>query len=122
MERVKQVLGPGGLQIPEELMERCGIKEGTPLIVELHRFLIKVFPEEVTKRDIEERALVYLLENVGDALGIGEPVQKDGRWVVPVLLPYAQRQVGELIFSTSGELLLQESSTPKQILEKVDAD
>jgi len=122
MERFKQDIGPQGLQIPKEIAERCGIKEGVSAIIEIHRQWIKIFPEEAREGEIINSALIYLLENVGDAVGVGKPISKDGKWVVPVTLPYAMKQVGELVFSKSGNLILPESSPIEQILKRINED
>ena len=45
MERVKESAGPTGLQIPQEILERCGLGEGTSVIIEPHRSWIKIAPE-----------------------------------------------------------------------------
>lgn len=120
MEKVKELVGPMGLQIPVAILERSGLGEGTPVIIELHRSWVRIAPERTTQADIENRALGYLLHSLGDAIGIDTPVQTDGQWLVPVVLPYAQKRIGQLAFSLSGNLLPAESSSIEEMLGRVD--
>jgi len=119
MKKVKEWVGPTGLQVPQEILERCGLGEGTPVIIELHRSWIKIVPEIVSE-EIENIALSYLLNNLGDTVGIDTPVLKDGQWTVPVVLPYARKRIGQLVFSPSGNLLIGESSPMDEMLRKVN--
>ena len=122
MEKLKQKLGPEGLYIPTEIMERCGIEEGKSIALELHRHWIKILLEEIADKEIENIALDFLLENVGDAVGVSNPVSKDGKWIVPVRLSYAKKEIGELVFSKAGTLIPEESTSLEQILKKVNED
>lgn len=120
MEKVKESVGPKGLQIPVQVLKRSGLEVGTPVIIELYRSWIRIAPERIAQPDIENSALSYLLHNVGDAIGIDSPVQSDDQWLVPVVLPYAQKRVGQLVFSLSGNLLPAKSSSVEEMLGRID--
>ncbi|ODS36518.1 MAG: hypothetical protein A7316_09965 [Candidatus Altiarchaeales archaeon WOR_SM1_86-2] len=120
MQKLKEHVGVNGLCIPTQIMEEYGIKEGSSVTVELDRGCIKIFPKEVTPDEIENNALGYLLENVGDAVVIEKPEFCKDKWNVPVL--YAEKEVGRLVFSKSGGLISDESSAPREIIERINED
>ncbi len=118
MQKLKEEVSGSGLCIPKQIMEWYGMREGSSAIVELGRGCIKIFPEEVTQEEIENCALEYLLENVGDAVVIEKSKFHDDKWHIPVL--YARCEVGELVFSRSGGLIPGESTDPEEIIKRIN--
>lgn len=120
MERFKTELSSEGLSVSREIMERWGIREGTPLVLEFHRSWIEIRPETVTEEQLENRALSYLLEHVGDALAVGKPQDKGDRWSVPVMVSYTGKSLGHLVFTGSGALLPDQSTPLEEMLAHID--
>jgi len=120
MERLKEQVGPTGLKVRPKVLRRYGWGEGTSVIIELHRSWIKIVPEMVSKEEIENAALSYLLNNLGDAVGIDIPIFKDDQWIVPVVLTYARKRLGQLVFSPSGDLLIGKSSSVNEMLTRIN--
>ena len=111
MTRVMQRVGANGLQLPKELVERWGAKEGQEVIIELTRFFIRIVPVELDAVEIADRAATYVFDQVGDATAVGQPERVGERWQVPVLLSYRPKQLGMLTYSLRGELLPEESDS-----------
>jgi len=120
MERLKTEVSSEGLSVSREIMERWGIREGTPLVLEFHRSWIEIRPETVTEEQLENRALSYLLEHVGDALAVGKPQDKGDRWSVPVMVSYTGKFLGHLVFTGSGALLPDQSTPLEEMLAHID--
>lgn len=115
MTRVVQRVGANGLQLPKELVERWGIKEGQEVIIELTRSFIRILPAELDAAEIADRAASYVFDQVGDATAVGQPERVGERWRVPVLLSYRPKQLGVLSYSLRGELLPEESDSAQMM-------
>ena len=122
MTQVVQRISANGLQLPKELIEQWGAKEGQEVIVELERSFIRIVPAEVDAAEIADRAATYVFDCVGDATAVGRPERVGDRWRVPVLLSYRPKQLGVLIYSLQGELLLEESDSAQTIRERSRED
>lgn len=118
MTRVMQRVGANGLQLPKELVERWGAKEGQEVIIELTRFFIRIVPAELDAVEIADRAATYVFDQVGDATAVGQPERVGERWQVPVLLSYRPKQLGVLTYSLRGELLPEESDSAQMMRER----
>lgn len=120
MSKVVQEITSTGLHLPKSLIERWGWHEGTKVIVENRGHSIFISPQELTAVDIANMACNYLLEHVGDAVAVKTPYRLNDHWVVPVILSFHKRDLGQLAFTLSGELIIEKSDTPAMLLERAD--
>ena len=118
MTYVVQRVGPNGLQLPKELIEQWGAKEGQEVIVELQRSFIRIVPAEVDAAEIADRAATYAFDCVGDATVVGQPERAGDRWRVPIVLSYRPKKLGMLTYSLRGELLPDESDSAQTMRER----
>ncbi|MBM3149342.1 MAG: AbrB/MazE/SpoVT family DNA-binding domain-containing protein [Chloroflexi bacterium] len=118
MIQVMQRVGANGLQLPKELVERWGAREGQEVIIELTRSFIRIVPAELDAVEIVDRAATYVFDQVGDATAVGQPQRVGERWRVPVLLSYRPKQLGVLTYSLRGELLPDESDSAQTMRER----
>lgn len=110
MERIHQVIGAGGLQIPLFIVQRYGLQPGAEVVLELDADEIRILPAVPERTEIENRALRYLLTHLGDAATV--KAEKEGElWRVSVYGADGDDPVGQLVYSQRGELLL-DRSTP----------
>lgn len=120
METLTQRLSPGGLLVPPELLEGFGFRPGDEIAIELQTDRVVIRPAEISQEEIENRALNYLLDHVGDATTVQVEQQGD-RWIARVMLPHHQKVLGQLVFSRYGVLMPQESSPAKHMIEVASA-
>jgi len=118
MQKLKEKVGATGLQIPKSVLEEYGIPEGTSVMIEAEDQIIRIVPEQFTEEAIKKLALNYVLNYIGDATAIGNPLFEDGNWIVPVVLSYKDTQLGALVFSKTGKLLKKVSTSPEEMLRK----
>ena len=118
MTQVVQRVSSNGLQLPKELIEQWGIKEGQEVIIELERSVNRIVPATVDAAEIANRAATYVFDHVGDATEVGKPEQVGERWRVPVMLSYRPKQLGVLTYSSQGELLPDESDSTETMREQ----
>jgi antitoxin component of MazEF toxin-antitoxin module len=111
-------VGANGLQLPKELIERWGAKEGQEVIIEVGHSVIRIVPAEVGAAEVADRAAAYVCDRVGDAAVVGQPERAGERWRVPVLLSYRPKQLGVLTYSLRGEVLLEESDSAQTLRER----
>ncbi len=116
--KVIQEVTATGLYLPKTLTEKWGWRPGTKVVIETQNRSIHIYPEELAVTDIADIACIYLLEKVGDAVAIKTPFRSNGNWTVPVILAYAKKDLGKLVFSPSGELIIEESDSPSALLAK----
>jgi antitoxin component of MazEF toxin-antitoxin module len=107
----------GGLTLSPQLLEQLGWQEGQEVEIQLQGDRLTIVPTPAMEPAILRRSLGYLLERVGDAATVGPPRRLPDCWEVPVFLSYADRQLGVLIFSLAGELLLEASTSPQVMTE-----
>jgi antitoxin component of MazEF toxin-antitoxin module len=105
----------GGLDIhvPAEALKELGWQPGQQVAVQVLDGRLSVAPAVELLEVVQRRALAYLDRKIGDAVTTGKPVSRPDGWRVPVYLSYADRLVGELAFTSAGELDLA-SSTPRE--------
>lgn len=118
MSQVIQRVTANGLQLPKELVEGWGAKEGQEVIIEVARSFIRIVPAELDSREIADRAATYVFGQVGDATAVGQPERVGERWRVPILLSYRPKQLGVLTYSLRGELLPDESDSAQTMRER----
>ena len=56
MTQVVQRVSSNGLQLPKEIIEQWGVKEGQEVIIELERSFIRIVPVEVNAAEIADLA------------------------------------------------------------------
>jgi len=122
MSKFIQEITSKGLQLPKTLTDKWGWHEGIKVVIDVHQQAVSIYPQELTVSDIATNACNYLLEKVGDAVGIKTPVKDNGKWVVPVILPHEKKDIGQLKFTSSWDLIIEESDSPFELLEKVNED
>ena len=122
MTKVIQEITSKGLQLPKTLTDKWGWHEGIKVVINARQKSVSIYPQELMATDIADNACNYLLEKVGDAVGIKTPIKNNGNWVVPVILPHAKKDIGQLKFTSSGELIIEESDSPLELLEKANED
>jgi hypothetical protein len=111
METLYQTVDRSGISIPLELIRAYGLPEGTRVVISLQKDAIHVTPAAVSVEEIENRALRYLLKNVGDAVSIGALQRSTtGDWLVPVNAATGET-LGQLRYTVAGTLI-PEGSTP----------
>ncbi len=120
MSKIIQEITADGLHLPKALVEQLGWRDGTKVILEIHERTVSIVPQEFQAEEIAEIACFFLLEEVGDAAAIKKPQKKDDKWIVDVLLPHTGKDLGTLVFTTSGKLMSDESDSPSQLLEKAN--
>ena len=118
MTQVVQRVGANGLQLPKELVERWGAKEGQEVIIVLTPSFIRIVPAELDAAEIADRAATYVFDRVGDATAVGQPERVGEQWRVAVLLSYRPKQLGVLTYSLRGELLPEESDSSQTMRER----
>ena len=108
-----------GLNIPSTLLEELGVSEGTSMKVEIEDSLIKIYPEQLTKKAIEKKAILYSLENLGDAVGIGDVkfLKKEKVWEVPIKI-FTGDVVGDIYFTANGHLIANKSDNEEDMLKR----
>jgi len=106
MSKIIQEITADGLHLPKALVEQFGWHDGTKVVMEIHDRTVSIVPQELTVEDIAEIACVFLLEKVGDAAAIKRPKKKDDKWIVDVVLPHARKDLGTLVFTANGKLML----------------
>jgi len=111
----------GGLSIPSTLLEESGITEGTPMKVEIGDSLIKIYPEKLTMKAIEKKAILYSLENLGDAVGIGDIkfLKREKIWKVPIKI-YTGDVVGDVYFTAEGHFIPEKSGNEEDMLKRAE--
>jgi antitoxin component of MazEF toxin-antitoxin module len=110
-----------GLNIPSTLLEELGVSEGTSMKVEIEDSLIKIYPETLTKNAIEKKAILYSLENLGDAVGIGDVkfLKKEKIWEVPIKI-FTGDVVGDIYFTAGGHFIPEKSDTEEDMLKRAE--
>ena len=90
--------------------------QSTP-VARLFKDGIRVAAAEVSAEEIENRALCFLLKNVGDAVGIG-PLRRTatGLWLAPVLEAATGHPIGQLCYTAAGELVARQSTPLEELL------
>lgn len=117
MERVRQIMGKEGLEIPLLLMERYGLHPGTQVVMELSKDGIHILPASPGKEDIESLALRYILANLGDAPTI--TVERDNDdWRVSIYGRVSNDVLGQLVYSSEGKFLADRSTSVAEIHRK----
>ena len=108
-----------GLNIPSNLLDELGIGEGTSLKVEIEDSSIKIYPEQLTKKAIEKKAILYSLENLGDSTGIGDVkfLKKEKVWKVPIKI-YTGDVVGDIYFTADGHFIADKSDNEEDMLKR----
>lgn len=112
MERAHQMIGPDGLQIPLSLMQRYGLRAGTQVVLELGTDGIRVVPALADQSEIEGKALRYVLQNLGDAVGVVTR-RLDEAWHVTVYASTGTAPIGRLVYDLAGEFLKEDSTPPE---------
>ncbi len=118
MPKIKEMVGPQGLQIPRVVLERSGLREGMSVIIETEEDALWIRPVEVNVAAISKAALRYLLHNVGDAVEVSAPHRVGSEWQVEVTLLQRQASLGVLRYTSGGILLPQESTGPEEMIQK----
>lgn len=116
MEKVHQIISADGLQIPLPLVERYGLRPGARVVLEFDDEGIRIVPELPDQQDIEDFALRYLLTNLGDAVEVNV-TQQENEWHATVFGTGIAKPLGTLIYTASGVLDTDKSSTPKAMRE-----
>jgi len=109
-----------GLHIPPVLLARLGWREGQDVDIRVDENGITIIPVSDLERTILRRALAYLLERVGDATTVGSIRRHRDGWEVPVVLSYADHELGRLRFSDKGEFLPEASTPPETMTEAAE--
>jgi antitoxin component of MazEF toxin-antitoxin module len=121
MEKVYQSVNADGLQIPLALMRQYGLERGSGVVLELRPDGIHVIPARPEQTAIENRALRYLLSTVGDSVRVkAKALPDDEGWQVEVYGLDLTQPMGILIYSLTGDLLSERSTSPTEIRQAVN--
>ena len=116
MEKVYQSISADGLQIPLALMQQYGLEQGSGVVLELQPDGIRIIPAQPEQSTIENRALRYLLSTVGDAVTVKVKALSDlAGWQVDVYGVGSVQSAGTLVYSATGVLLPEQSTSPAEI-------
>lgn len=117
METLYQTIDRSGISIPLEIVRSFGLSEGMRIVISWQKDGIRLAPAEVSAEEIENRALRFLLKNVGDAVGIGR-LQRTaaGIWVAPILEAATGQPIGQLCYTSAGEFVASESTPLEKLL------
>jgi len=118
MPKVKETVGPQGLQIARVVLEQSGLREGMSVIIETGEDGLWITPEEVNAAAIRKAALRYLLHHVGDAVEVGPPRRVGTKWHVEVALLHCPSSLGVLRYTSGGTFLSQESTGPEEMIRR----
>ncbi len=119
-ERLHQIVGTHGLQIPVTVMRRYGHTPGGTVVLEMRRDGIHILPAIPERKDVERLALRYLLAHLGDGATV-EVQKENGDWRVSVYGIGVTEPVGELFYSPEGEFLPDRSTTVEETRQRVAA-
>ncbi len=117
MERVRQIVGSEGLQIPLLIIQRYGLQPGAGVVLELETDEIRILPAVPGQEEIENRALRYLLAHLGDA-AIVKAERRNGDWHVSVYGAGIADPLGRLVYSPAGELLPDRSTSVEEMRQR----
>ena len=124
METLYQTVDRSGISIPLELIRAYGLPEGTRIAISLQKDGIHVTPAAVSVEEIENRALRYLLKNVGDAVGVGALQRSATGGLAGLLAPVVATATGEtpgqLCYTAAGVLLPGQSTSAARLLGERD--
>ena len=83
--------------------------------------LIKIYPEQLTKKAIEKKAILYSLENLGDATCIGDVkfLKKEKVWKVPIKTCTGNVS-GNIYFNSEGRFIPEKSDSEKDLLGRAE--
>ena len=109
------------IDIPLDLVEALGWREGQTVTLRRHGDLLAIVPETTPEQRLQSRALAYLEEHVGDATAVGRPQRSGTGWKLPVFLSYEERLLGHLVLSDEGDVMLNESTPPETMRAAADA-
>lgn len=116
MERIHQAVNTDGLQIPLVLMQKYGLEKGSDVTLELGPDGILILPARLDQAAIENRALRYLLSQVGDMATIEvHSLPNERGWEIDVYGIDQEKPAGKLIYSPSGALQIEASTSPTAI-------
>ena len=116
MERVRDIVGATGIEIPFPLIEQYGLQPGSPFLIEFGEKGLRIVPPTSQEEEIGTQALLYLFRKLGDAIRI-EVEQADEEWKVTVLDADIIEPLGYLIYSATGELM-ETKSTPIEVMRQ----
>ncbi len=117
METLYQTIDQSGISIPLAIVRSFGLSEGTRIAISWQKDGIRVVPVEVSAEEIENRALRFLLKNVGDAVCIGRLQRTStGLWLAPVLEASTGQPIGQLCYTAAGDLVVGESTPLEKLL------
>ena len=116
MERVRDVVGANGIEIPLPLIEQYGLQPGSPFLIEFGENGIRILPPTPHEEKIGTQALFYLFKKLGDAIRI-EVGKLDEEWQVTVFGADMVEPLGHLIYSTTGDLV-EAKSTPIAVMRQ----
>lgn len=104
MERVRDIVGTNGIEIPLPLIEQYGLQPGSPFLIEFDEKGLRIMPPTPQEEEIGTQALLYLFRRLGDAVRIEVGQQEEG-WKVTVLDAEMNEPLGYLTYSAIGELV-----------------
>ena len=115
MSKVYQVVTEGGLAISPALCASAQL--GNEVVLDIEPGRISIRPARVTAEEAQQRALRYVLMNLGDALSVNAPqLQGQGTeaiWSLSVRRTASRELRGELRLSAeSGEVVAWLPATP----------
>lgn len=119
MERVQDVVGERGIEIPLPLIEQYGFQPGSPFLIEFGETGIRILPPTSQQEEIGTQALFYLFRKLGDAIRVKvEPLGTE--WQVNVY-GVDSELLGKLIYSTDGILIETKSTSVETMRQKAFA-
>ncbi|MSP13975.1 MAG: hypothetical protein EXR62_13595 [Chloroflexi bacterium] len=121
MEKIHQAVNADGLQIPLVLMQKYGLGKGSDVTLELGLDGILILPARLDQAAIENRALRYVLSHIGEMATIEvHPLPDENGWEVLVYGVDQEKPAGKLIYSPSGALQIEVSTSPTDIRQAID--
>jgi antitoxin component of MazEF toxin-antitoxin module len=123
MQELRETVTAAGLtlDIPREVIDELGWREGQEVTVRAVGGRLTVAPVLTPEQRIRSRAFAFLNRHVGDATQLGQLRATHDGWEVPVSLSYTDCALGVLCFSNDGELIPEQSTSPEAMRRAANA-
>jgi hypothetical protein len=101
-----------GFHVPQETAAELGLSPGEEARLEIRRVL--------DRDTIRNRALHYAWRRLGDAVGVEVPEWDGETWTVRLKVRGCSGDLGALVVSPDGEVLVNRSISKEALLERVN--
>jgi bifunctional DNA-binding transcriptional regulator/antitoxin component of YhaV-PrlF toxin-antitoxin module len=121
VKELTREVSASGLEIPQSVLSDLGWRAGQQVCIRVRGNQITIAASLSPAERIRGRALAYLGRYVGDATTVGPARRRGEYWEVPAYLSHADQPLGVLVFKDSGELVIDQSSSPEELVTAAHA-